>query len=144
MKKDVCYDPQNLFARMLRHEVPFTKVHEDDATLSIMDAMPQSKGHVLVLTKEPARTLLDLSTEQACALMATTHRLARVIVRSLCADGFSLYQYNEREGGQTVFHVHMHIVPRYVGVPLNLHARTFEDPALLEGYAERIREALKE
>jgi histidine triad (HIT) family protein len=140
----MAYDPQNPFARILRGELPCVKVHEDAYTLAIMDIMPQSDGHVLVITKEPAETLLELSAESTSAAILTTRRLARAVKRALEVPGIMIVQVNGREAGQTVPHVHFHIIPRRAGEELRMHATTLAPPETLTAHAERIRTALSE
>jgi histidine triad (HIT) family protein len=139
----VAYDPANIFAKILRGEVPAHKVWEDDRTLAILDAMPQSDGHTLVLPKFPAENLFDLDPEVAAAVMRTGQRLAVAVRRAFEPDGVTLMQFNGAEAGQTVFHFHLHIVPRYAGQPLRSHGRGFADPAVLTGHAARLRAALE-
>jgi histidine triad (HIT) family protein len=138
----VAYDPTNIFAKILRGEVPAHKVWEDDRTLAILDAMPQSDGHTLVLPKFPAENLFDLDPEMAAAVMQTGQRLALAVRRAFQPDGVTLMQFNGAEAGQTVFHFHLHVVPRYAGQPLRSHGRGFADPAVLSGHATRLRAAL--
>jgi histidine triad (HIT) family protein len=136
------YDPHNIFAKILRGEIPAVKIHEDDKTLAFMDVMPQAEGHVLVIPKEPAENILDLSPEGAAALMATTQRVARAVKKGLNAPGIMLAQLNGAPAGQSVFHVHFHIIPRSAGVDMGLHARGMVDAKILEPIAAKIRSAL--
>lgn len=138
----MAYDDNNIFARILRGEVPAYKVHEDAATLAFMDVMPQSDGHTLVIPKSPAENLFDLDPTALAPLMKTTQRVARAIRLAFKPDGMTLMQFNGAAAGQTVFHVHMHIVPRYAGQELRSHSRQMADSALLAEHARRIREAL--
>lgn len=138
----MAYDNNNVFARILRGEIPCVKVFEDDKTLSFMDVMPQAEGHVLVIPKEPAENVLDLSAEGAAALMATTQRVARAVKKGLDAPGIMLAMLNGVPAGQSVFHVHFHIIPRSAGVDLGLHARAMVDSKNLEPIAAKIRAAL--
>ncbi|MDR7039109.1 MULTISPECIES: HIT family protein [Methylobacterium] len=137
------YDPDNIFARILRGEIPAHKVYEDEATLAFMDVMPQGEGHTLVIPKAPARGLLDADPASLAALAASVQRVARAVKAAFAADGLTIFQYNEPAGGQTVFHLHVHIVPRREGVPLKRHEGGMADPDLLAEHAERIRAALK-
>lgn len=139
---DTAYDPQNVFARILRGEIPAHRVYEDADTLAFMDAMPQGDGHTLVIPKAPARGLLDAEPAALAALTASVQRVARAVKAAFAADGLTVFQFNEVAGGQTVFHLHVHIVPRYGGVPLRRHEGGMADPAVLAGHAERIRAAL--
>ena len=112
------YDPDNIFAKILRNEIPSTRVHEDDDTLVFMDIMPRADGHCLVIPKTPCRNLLDASPEQLNAVMASTQRVARAAMKALGATGVTIQQFNEADGGQEVFHLHFHILPRHSGVSL--------------------------
>lgn len=136
------YDNNNIFAKILRGEIPSVKVFEDEKTLAFMDVMPQAEGHVLVIPKEPAENILDLSHEGAAAMMATTQRVAKAVKKSLNAPGIMLAMLNGAPAGQSVFHVHFHIIPRADGVDLGLHARAMVDPKSLEPIAAKIRSAL--
>jgi histidine triad (HIT) family protein len=138
----MAYDNNNIFAKILRGEIPSVKVFEDDKTLAFMDVMPQAEGHVLVISKEPAENVLDLSAEGAAAMMATTQRVARAVKKGLNAPGIMLAMLNGTPAGQSVFHVHFHIIPRSAGVDLGLHARGMVDPKTLEPIAAKIRSAL--
>ena len=139
---DTAYDPQNVFARILRGEIPAHRVYEDADTLAFMDAMPQGPGHTLVIPKAPARGLLDAEPASLAALMASVQRVARAVQAAFAADGLTVFQFNEAAGGQTVFHLHVHVVPRFDGVPLARHEGGMADPAVLAAHAERIRAAL--
>ncbi|MCB1895747.1 MAG: HIT family protein [Zoogloeaceae bacterium] len=134
----MAYDRNNVFARILRGELPCIKVYEDPATLAFLDIMPQSDGHTLVLPKEPAVTLLDLSPEAASACILTTKRVAAAVRRAVGAPGLLISQFNGEAAGQTVAHVHFHIIPRFPGLKLKAHAREKGDPDRLEQIAARI------
>lgn len=136
------YDNNNPFARILRGELPCVKVAEDDATVAIMDLMPQADGHVLVLPREPAAEIFDLSPESAAACMRMTQRIAIAVRDALQPDSIFIGQFNGRAAGQTVAHVHFHVIPRWEGVALRLHAREIAESATLEALARRIREHL--
>jgi histidine triad (HIT) family protein len=136
------YDQSNIFAKILRGEIPCVKVYEDDKTLAFMDVMPESDGHVLVVPKEPAENILDLSPEGMAAMMATTQKVARAVDKALNPGGILLKQYNRAPAGQSVFHVHFHIVPRQEGVPLAPHGKLMVEAAVLEPIAAKIRSAL--
>lgn len=136
------YDNNNPFARILRGELPCVKVAEDDATVAIMDLMPQADGHVLVLPREPAAEIFDLSPESAAACMRMTQRIAIAVRDALQPDGIFIGQFNGRAAGQTVAHVHFHVIPRWEGVALRLHAHEIAESATLEALARRIREHL--
>ncbi|MEO7385590.1 MAG: HIT family protein [Gammaproteobacteria bacterium] len=138
----MAYDSTNIFARILRGEMPAHKVYEDDRTIAILDVMPQADGHTLVIPKTPAENLLDLDPAMAEAVMRTGQHLALAIRRAFQPDGITLMQFNGAEAGQTVFHFHLHVVPRYAGQPLRVHGRGFADPAVLAAHAERLRMAV--
>jgi len=133
------YDTSNIFARILRSELPCHKVCEDEATLAFMDVMPQAPGHTLVIPKAPGTGILDVSTEALMATIATTQRVARAVKRALDAPGVMVVQLNGAEAGQTVFHLHFHIIPRSEGLQLKFHARDMEKPEVLAAMAARIR-----
>jgi len=138
----MAYDSSNVFAKILRGEIPSVKLYEDERTLAFMDVMPQAAGHALVIPKEPAENILDLSPEGASALMATTQKIAKAVKKGLNAPGIMLAMLNGAPAGQSVFHVHFHVIPRAAGVDLGLHARAMVDPKTLEPIAARIRAAL--
>lgn len=135
------YDPQNIFAKILRGEAPCIKLHEDEHTLAIMDVMPQADGHVLVLTKEPADEIFALSEAGAAACMRTARKAAIAVKAAMKAEGILVAQFNGRAAGQTVPHVHVHVVPRQNGEPLRPHAASPEDPAKLQALAKKIMAA---
>lgn len=136
------YDNNNPFARILRGDLPCIKVAEDDATLVIMDLMPQADGHVLVIPKESAAEIFDLSADSAAASMRMTQRIAIAVRDALQPDGLFIGQFNGRAAGQTVPHVHFHVIPRWEGAALRMHAREVADAATLDAFAERIRARL--
>jgi histidine triad (HIT) family protein len=136
------YDPSNVFAKILRGEIPAVKVFEDGKTLAFMDVMPQTEGHVLVIPKEAAENIFDLSADGAAAMMATTQKVAKAVQKALSAPGVMLAQLNGPAAGQSVFHVHFHIIPRHAGVDMHLHARDMVDAKTLEPIAVKIRSAL--
>jgi histidine triad (HIT) family protein len=136
------YDDQNIFARILRGEIPSQMVYEDDATLAIMDVMPQGKGHTLVLPRAPSRNLLDADPATFGALMATVQKVAKAVKQAFDADGVTIMQFNEPAAGQSVFHLHIHVIPRFEGVALKPHSGVMEDPAVLTANAEKIKAAL--
>jgi len=111
------YDNNNIFARILRGEIPSTRVYEDEATLAFMDVMPQSPGHTLVVPKYPAENLFDLDLQAGAAVLRTVQLVARAVREAFAADGIMLNQFNGAAAGQTVFHFHVHIVPRSAHVP---------------------------
>ncbi len=138
----MAYDQNNIFAKILRGEIPSIRVFEDDATLSFMDIMPSAEGHTLVIPKEAAETLFDLSPEGAAALMRTTQKVAAAVKAALGCPGVMLVQLNGAAAGQSVPHVHFHIVPRTEGFDFALHGRAIVDPKSLGPIAARIRAAL--
>jgi histidine triad (HIT) family protein len=136
------YDPDNVFARILRGELSSVKVLEDAQTLAFMDIMPSTDGHALVIPKEPAETIFDLSVASASALMATTQRVAHAVRKALKCTGLMLVQLNGRAAGQSIGHVHFHVIPRSQGLDLTLHGREQADLRSLEAIASRIRAQL--
>lgn len=138
----MAYDKQNIFAKILRGEIPCVKVFEDQKTLAFMDVMPEAEGHVLVVPKEDAQDILDLSAEGLAAMMATVQRVARAVDAALAPDGILLKQYNRASAGQSIFHAHFHIVPRWDGVALAPHGKTMVQAATLEPIATKIRSML--
>lgn len=123
MSLDTSYDPQNIFAKIIRGDAPCYRIHEDDDVLAFLDLYPQSVGHTLVIPKRPAAVnLLDVDTGALCQVMTVAQRLTRAIVQELRPDGVQVAQFNGSAAGQTVFHIHMHIVPRYAGQGMGIHA----------------------
>lgn len=137
------YDPGNVFGKILRGEMPAHKLYEDEATLAFMDVMPRIDGHCLVIPKAPSRNLLDADADTLAKVIATTQKLAVAVRRAFEADGILVQQFNEPASGQTVFHLHFHILPIREGVALKPHAGQMEDPEILAANAEKIRAALK-
>ena len=127
------YDPQNVFARILRGEIPAHRVYEDDNVLAMMDIFPQSRGHVLVVPKAPSRNLLDADPAALAPAIAAVQRVARAVKAALDPDGIVVKQFNEAPAGQSVFHLHFHVVPIYEGVPLKMHG---EDAGVMADNAE--------
>jgi histidine triad (HIT) family protein len=136
------YDETNIFARILRGDVPCHKVYEDDVSLAFMDVMPQADGHVLVLPKSPARNILDADPEMLGKLIARVQKIALAVKEALAADGLTILQYNEPAGGQTVFHLHFHILPRWKDVELRPHTGAQERPDVLEAFRAKIAAAM--
>jgi len=136
------YDPNNIFAKILRGEIPCVKVYEDAKTLAFMDVMPETEGHVLVVPKEAAQDILDLSADGLTAMMATVQKVARAVDASLAPDGIQLRQYARAAAGQTIFHVHFHILPLWEGARLAPHGKVMVEAAQLEPIAAKIRSAL--
>ena len=139
----MAYDPKNIFARILRGEMSAHKVWEDAHTVAILDVMPQSDGHTLVIPKTPAENIFDLDVAMAEAVIRTGQRVALAVRTAFNPDGVTLMQFNGAEAGQTVFHFHLHVVPRYAGQPLRSHGRSMADPAVLTEQAARLRAAFK-
>ena len=137
------YDPSNPFARILRGELPSTRVYEDADTLAFMDIMPRADGHVLVIPKTPARNVLDATPEQLAACIRTVQIVSRAVMTAFAAGGITVQQFNEPAGGQVVFHLHYHVLPRHDGVALKPHTGAMEKPEVLAANAERIRRVLE-
>lgn len=136
------YDPSNIFGKILRSEIPAHKVYEDDSALVMMDIFPQSRGHTLVVPKAPSRNLLDADPAALAAVMPLVQKVANAVKRATNADGIRLAQFNEAPAGQTVFHLHFHVIPVYEGTPLAAHAGDKADDAELASLARAIAEAL--
>ena len=132
------YDDGNIFARILRGEIPCTKVYEDEVCLAFMDIMPQVEGHVLVIAKAPSRTLLDADPAVLSALMPRVQRIGRAAVAAFGADGLTLMQFSEAPAGQTVFHLHFHLLPRRAGVPVKPHEGGTAPPEVLDRKSTRL------
>lgn len=137
------YDPDNIFAKILRGEIPSTQVYEDDDTLVFMDIMPRADGHCLIIPKSPCRNVLDASPTQLNSVIATTQKIANAVMRAFDAQGVTIQQFNEAAGGQEVFHLHFHVLPRYENVKLRAPGQ-MEDSAVIAANAEKIRGALAE
>ena len=136
------YDTTNIFAKILRGELPAHKVYEDADTLAIMDIMPRCDGHALVIPKTPARNVLDASPAQLAACLATVQKIARAQMKAFGAGGITIQQFNEAAGGQVVFHLHYHVMPRHEGVALKPHTGKMEDQAVLSANAAMLVAAL--
>lgn len=136
------YSEDNIFAKILRGEAPAVKVYEDEQSLAFMDAMPQAPGHTLVIPKYPAENIFELPSEALAATIHTTQHVAGAVRAAFDAPGVMILQLNGSEAGQSVFHLHFHILPRHGGLELKFHARDFEDTAVLEAHAARIKKAL--
>lgn len=136
------YDDANIFARIIRGEIPCHKVYEDADTLAFMDIMPQGEGHTLIVPKAASRNLLDAEAATLTAAMYTTQKIARAVKTAFSADGVTVMQFNEPASGQSVFHLHFHVIPRRDGVPLVPHSGKAADPELLKEHARRINAAL--
>jgi histidine triad (HIT) family protein len=136
------YDSNNIFAKILRGEIPAHKVYEDAHTFALMDIMPRGEGHCLVIPKEPSRNIFDVDPDSLTAVMLATQKLARAVMKAFSADGVTIQQFNERGGGQEVFHLHVHVLPRFAGIALKPPAGPIEKPEILAANAEKIRAAL--
>ena len=136
------YDPNNIFAKVLRGEIPCHKIYEDEHTLAFMDVMPQVDGHCLVIPKAGSRNLLDADPSTLLPLMATVQKVARASKAAFNADGVQIRQYNEPAAGQTVFHLHFHILPLNEGQSLRPHTGKMADHGLLAKHAEMIKAKL--
>jgi histidine triad (HIT) family protein len=139
MSLDGDYDPDNVFGKILRGELPSARVYEDDHVLAFMDAFPQTRGHVLVIAKQStARNLLEIEPDPLQHLILEVQRVARAVRAALKPDGVTIMQMNGRAAGQTVFHLHFHVIPRWSGAPVGLHAAAMADPAELADLARQI------
>jgi histidine triad (HIT) family protein len=136
------YDPNNIFAKILRGELPCYKVYEDDKALAFLDIMPRAPGHVLVLPKAPARNILDVAPDDLAHVVKIAQKIAKVSVEVFGADGVTLQQFSESAGGQVVFHLHVHVIPRQEGITLKPPASVKEDPQVLKEQAARLMAAL--
>lgn len=136
------YDPNNIFAKILRGELPCYKVYEDDKALAFLDIMPRSPGHTLVLPKAPVRNILDVPAADLAHVAMVTQKIAKAVMTAFSADGVTIQQFNEGAGGQVVFHLHVHIIPRKTGVPMKSPARDKEKPDVLVEHAKKIAAAI--
>ena len=136
------YEPQNIFAKILKGEIPSQRVYEDEHCVAFMDVMPQGPGHTLVIPKSGSRNLLDASPEVLQSLILTVQKVARAVQAGFDADGITIMQFNEPAAGQTVFHLHFHVIPRFDGVALRAHSGGMEKPEVLAEGAAKIRAAL--
>ena len=137
------YDTDNPFAKILRGELPAHKLYEDADTFALMDIMPRGDGHCLVIPKKPSRNILDVDADSLAAVARTTQKLSRAVMEGFSADGVTVQQFNEPAGGQVVFHLHVHIIPRFAGVALRPHTGEMEKPDVLAANAEKIKAALR-
>jgi histidine triad (HIT) family protein len=136
------YDDNNVFAKILRGELPCQKVYETDRVLAFMDVMPRSDGHVLVIPKTKARNLLDVEPDDLAELAKAVQIVGKAAKKALSADGLTIQQFNESAGGQVVFHIHFHVLPRFEGVALKPHTGQMEKPEVLADFAAKIRAEL--
>ena len=137
------YDPNNIFAKILRGELPCYKIYEDDKALAFLDIMPRASGHALVLPKAPARNILDVSSDDLAHVMKVAQKIAKASVEVFRADGVTIQQFNESAGGQVVFHLHVHVIPRAAGVAMKPPASEKEKPEVLAQHAQKLAAALK-
>src|ERR1041385_2949073 len=137
------YEPDNIFAKILRGELPCHKVYEDDKALAFLDIMPRAPGHTLVLPKAAARNLLDVEPSDLAHVMQVAQKIARASVKVFGADGITIQQFNESAGGQVVFHLHVHVIPRKAGEPMKPPAIVKEDNAVLSYHALKLSAPLK-
>jgi histidine triad (HIT) family protein len=137
------YDPENIFAKIIRGELPAYKIYEDDRTIAFLDIMPRAPGHMLVIPKHPARNILDIPADELAHVIKVAQKLARAGKDVFGADGITVQQFNERAGGQVVFHLHVHVIPRKEGVALKPPASEKEKPEVLEEHARKLRAALE-
>lgn len=138
------YDPNNIFAKILRGEFPCYKVYEDNHVLAFLDIMPRSPGHTLVIPKAAARNILDIKVEDYLHVARATHRIAAAAKQTFDADGVTIQQFNEAAGGQVVFHLHVHVMPRHDGIALLPPASRKEEAKVLEENAAKLIAALRE
>jgi histidine triad (HIT) family protein len=142
MSLDGVYDPNNIFAKILRGEAPCHRLYEDEVALAFLDVFPQAEGHALVVPKHPARNLFELPPALLGPWMERVQRVAGAVRTALQPDGVIITQFNGAPAGQTVFHLHMHIIPRWTGVELKRHGGAMADPEALRALAQRICAAL--
>ncbi|MDE4303983.1 HIT family protein [Phaeobacter gallaeciensis] len=135
------YDSDNIFAKLLRGEIPSARVYEDDDTLAFMDIMPRADGHLLVIPKTPCRNVLDASPEQLAAVMQTVQKMGHAVLKAFDADGVTIQQFNEAAGGQEVFHLHFHVLPRKEGDKLRPPGK-MGDMEQIQEHAAKIRDAV--
>lgn len=136
------YDPNNVFGKILKGEIPSVRVYEDDHTIAFMDVMPQAPGHVLVIPREGSRNLLDADPAVLARVIPVVQKVAKAVKNAFDADGVYIAQFNEPAAGQTVFHLHFHVIPRHDGMTLRPHAGGMEDVGVLAANAEKIRAVL--
>jgi histidine triad (HIT) family protein len=144
MTDTTTYDGSNVFAKILRGEIPANRVYEDSHVVAFMDVMPQSPGHTLVVSRAASRNLLDADAETLTHILPVLQKIARAAKRAFGADGISVMQFNEAAGGQSVFHLHFHVIPRFTGIPLKPHTGTMEQGEILSANADKLRKALAE
>jgi histidine triad (HIT) family protein len=136
------YDPNNIFAKILRGELPAYKVYEDDKAVVFLDIMPRTPGHALVLPKAAARNILDVNADDLAHVMKLAQKVAQASIKAFGAQGVTIQQFNEGAGGQVVFHLHVHVIPRHDGVPMKPPATHRERPEVLAEHASKLTAAL--
>jgi len=137
------YDPNNIFAKILRGELPCYKVYEDDKALAFLDIMPRSMGHTLVLPKAAARNILDVTPADLAHVITVVQKVAKGAMKAFGADGVTLQQFNESAGGQVVFHLHVHVIPRKAGAAMKPPASEKEKPDALAETAKKLAAAIE-
>ena len=142
MSATPAYDPNNVFAKILRGELPAHKVYEDDKALAFLDIMPRAPGHALVIPKAPSRNLLDVAPDDLAHVARIAQKVAQAAMAAFAADGVTLQQFSEEASGQVVYHLHLHVIPRHAGVPLKPPHTEMEKPEVLAESAARLRTAL--
>ena len=136
------YDPNNIFAKILRRELPCYKVYEDDKAFAFLDIMPRAPGHTLILPKSPARNILDVAPGDLAHVATIAQKIAKAAMATFGADGITVQQFNEGAGGQVVFHLHVHVIPRKQGVPMKPPASEKEKPDVLAEHAKKLAAAI--
>jgi histidine triad (HIT) family protein len=136
------YDPNNIFAKILRGELPCYKVYENDKVLAFLDIMPRSLGHTLVLPKAPARNILDIDADDLSHVITAAQKIAKAAIKAFSADGITIQQFNEGAGGQVIFHLHLHVIPRKAGVAMKPPASEKERPDVLAEIAKKLAAAI--
>jgi histidine triad (HIT) family protein len=136
------YDQNNIFARILRGELPAYKVYEDEKALAFLDIMPRAPGHTLILPKAHARNILDISPDDLAHVAKVTQKIAQAAMKAFDADGITVQQFNEPAGGQVVFHLHIHVIPRKTGIALKPPASQKETPEALAAHTDKLKAAL--
>ncbi|ABM45427.1 hypothetical protein X471_00438 [Bartonella bacilliformis str. Heidi Mejia] len=135
------YDNNNIFAKLIRNEIPSVRVYEDDDAIAFMDIMPQAPGHTLVIPRKGSRNLLDADTEALSSVIKVVQKVANAVKKAFQADGVTIMQYNEAASQQTVYHLHFHVIPRMEGVELKSHNNVITPTEILEEQAQKIRTA---
>jgi histidine triad (HIT) family protein len=143
-KRSMAYDLNNIFAKILRGELPCHKVYEDDKAFAFLDIMPRAPGHTLVLPKSPARNLLDVAPDDLAHVIRIAQKIAKAAVKVFDADGITIQQFNEPAGGQVVFHLHVHVIPRKDGVPMKPPASVKAEASILSDQALKLAAAVKD